>query len=212
MSTLVESKLTQNAESSLNFRWVTEPPIIQLNSDEIASRVERLKTNLDGWGLVSVDNLGPSDTDVRDWQNPQRTQQARWNQRISSTEIMVDKDKWDKEHSTFEYRVNSEPIGIIAITKKRGGFVVPHLVTHPGSSEAGGILIEHAAQWSDSHGEAGKLTLIALDDDAEQAYLALGFKQVSFEMVLDPSKEEKWCKLNDKWRLAKHQGTKYYIA
>ncbi|HEX7908069.1 MAG TPA: GNAT family N-acetyltransferase [Paraburkholderia sp.] len=207
----MSTPLTQNSKATLNLRWVTEPPIRQLTKEETGFAINQLKGNLTGWDTVKDAHLGT--VDVTDWQDPKRTQEERWNQRISSTNSMLKKDFSDE--TNFGYFVDGQPIGIMTIDDigSDNSFYICDLVTHPGSGEAGGILIEHAAQWSDSHGGSGKLELWALDEDALRAYLALGFKSIpqkaTNSMMLDPGQTASWCKLDGKWRIAKHIGKKY---
>lgn len=168
-----------------------------------------------GWDEVAVpDAPGPGDIDQRDWKAPKRTQQERWNDRINSTKLMLGLSF--SSELVVEYRVAGEPVGIMALMKMDGRAYVADLVTHPGSEQAGGILMEYAVRQSQNWGSAGKLELYALDEEALVAYQALGFRRkaaASKEMTLTPADcPGVWAKVGGAtWTLVKYQNTgRYY--
>jgi hypothetical protein len=111
------------------------------------------------------------------------------------------------------YYIDGQPIGVLAMSD----YILPYindLVTHPGSDGAGGILIECAVQKSVEWGKNGVLELYALDEDAREAYKALGFAGQKGpddqEMTLDPSKKESiWCNLDGRWQIKKYVGKQF---
>lgn len=70
------------------------------------------------------------------------------------------------------------------------------LVTHPGSIGCGGVLVAHAVQQSRAWNAGGKICLLAEDEDAEKAYLALGFVRSGRadepHLYLDQVTSDKW--------------------
>ncbi|MDB5312020.1 MAG: hypothetical protein JWO38_6222 [Gemmataceae bacterium] len=208
------SRLTNKPTSILNLTWVTVPPIKELSKAEAQLAVKQLQTNLAGWDPVAVPlNPAEDDVDKRDWKLPKRTQQERWNTRLLSTNKMV-----QAEFSGVyfvAYYIDGQPIGVLAMSNYHPLPYINDLVTHPGSEAAGGILIECAVQKSVDWGKDGLLELCALDEDAGEAYKALGFisrspPESKDEMTLEPSKNEQiWCNLSGKWQIKKYIGTQF---
>lgn len=207
--------LTTNPKSEMNLLWINTPPIIRLDKDKAALAIAELKKNMAGWEKVRVPEDGDireDDINQRDWKDPKRTQQECWNDRIDSMNSMFEM-KFNGDIN-FAYYVTGQPIGVMALTNYDEMPYIDDLVTHPGSSAAGGILIEYAVQISDSEwGKDGKLNLWALDDDAKMAYKSLGFKgresDNDKDMILDPEQSTLWNKLDGKWQLKKFSGKKY---
>lgn len=201
----------------LNLTWHVNPPIVVLAEDKVAERVARLKENMKGWDEVEVPDVpGPGDIDRHDWKAPKRTQQERWNDRINSTQLMLGVNF--SSELVVEYRVAGEPVGIMALAKNvNSRAYVGDLVTHPGSEQAGGILMEYAVRQSQSWGTAGKLELYALNDEALVAYQALGFRPkaaASKEMTLTPADcPGLWAKVGGTtWTLVKYQNAGRYFG
>jgi hypothetical protein len=209
----------------LNLSWITSPPIIVLQPNEVAQRLKQLKDNLQGWGEVTepsnplpigtTDRAG-TDFDVTDWKSPKRTQQERWNDRARSTNSMVNVSFGGDQ--VVEYRVAGEPVGIMAV-KFWNPLYICDLVCHPGSADGGGILIEYAVNLSavknDNHEAC--VELWALDDDALQAYRRLGFRSIQGDneksMRLDPANSSGvWTNTKDGWRLTKYAVWGKFVA
>jgi len=211
------------SEFGRNLRWVTEPPIILHSAVNFAMRAKTMLANMDGWGKVDEPTEGGkmpdsldfvSNSDKRDWKQPPRTQQERWNLRISATldlvRSMCDVGDGDKHHSYIEYGVSGAPVGLMVMSDavNLGHCTISLLVTHPGSDNSGGILIEFAVKQAVERGFDGKLTLYPNDDECSQAYEALGFESAG-AMFLDPSQSQKWTKVGNTWKLASHLGKLY---
>jgi hypothetical protein len=204
-----------NSVNELGLTWVTEPPIRVLNTpEEIKAAVEALQNNLVGWGRVGEPTPpAASDFDRRDWKSPKRTQQERWNVRVGDMEHFpwsVIKFAQPPDFHVVAYRVAGAPIGLMAMSDMLATPTVNGLVTHPGSENAGGILIEYAVQKSDEWGKGGKLQLTPDNKECEQAYKHLGFEGTPYSMTLDPaSRRDIWSRPGGKWRLTKFIGMKY---
>jgi hypothetical protein len=208
------SRLTNEPASTLNLRWVTVPPIKELSKEDAQLAVKQLQTNLAGWDPVAVpQNPAADDIDKKDWKAPQRTQQERWNTRLASTDKMVNTEFSGAYF--VGYYIDGQPIGVLAMSNFVPFPYINDLVTHPGSDTAGGILIECAVQKSVDWGNSGTLELTALDEDAAEAYKALGFVRKTLpydpdEMILDPAKQDQiWCYLDGRWRIKKYIGKRF---
>ena len=195
---------------NLNLTWIDSAPIKRLNKNQAAIAIRQLKANMVGWGEVDVpDPAAPDDINQRDWKEEKRTQQECWNDRIDSTNTML--DMTFDGLINFGYYIAGQPIAVLSISEYA---YIEDLVTHPGSANAGGIMIEYAVNISEEElGEEGKLELYALDDDAQRAYQALGFEgktsTTDKSMKFDPRNTDKWAKVGGKWCIAKYSGMKY---
>lgn len=204
--------LTDSKEATLNLRWVTEPPIVEVTQSKALDLMREMNTNIKGWDKVAVPK-SPTEDDIdqSDWKKDKRTYQERWNQRLEMTWMMLGTKfggGFIAGDRIFAYMVDGQPIGLLSI-KNGDPPSVAELVTHPGSAMAGGVLMERAVQTSDGWGAGGKLKLFRSDEDAQRAYEAMGFVG-TMTMTLDPAdKSEIWEKIDSKWRLKKHHGLKY---
>lgn len=93
------------------------------------------------------------------------------------------------------------------------------LVTHPGSVQGGGILIEYAVNLSEAAGFGGRLELHAMGRSTA-AYLALGFVMADPNpfgeggvMKLNPAETDgTWALVDQEWRLTKYSERKTFAA
>ena len=220
-----------------DLQWITEPPIRVLKVGEIATVLEAMREAMKGWDAVAVpDKPAPPyalpgrgqkpedvrqaqlkrvapDIDSSDWKRPMRTFQERWNDRISSTNTMLKKD-YDTGQ-TFGYFVAGVAVGVMELFAGSAPIYVANLVCHPGADQAGGIMIEYAVNYGQKNLSDPRLELHALNEDARQAYLALGFFSVAPEgasMYLDPKNCNKWTQLSDGWHLTKYAKPQTYLA
>jgi hypothetical protein len=207
----------------LNLRWVTEPPIILHTGVQFALRAKKMLEDLAGWDEVQIpeeDGYRPdkldfiTNIDSRDWKIVKRTHQERWNLRIKATvdlvEDMCNVGEGDNDHLYIEYRVSGGPVGLMVMSNANtlGHCSISLLVTHPGSDNAGGVLIEFAVKQAVDWGFNGKITLYPNDDECMRAYEALGFDYQG-SMFLDPSKSGKWTKVGKTWKLTSQLGKLY---
>lgn len=200
----------------LNLRWVTEPPLKVLTWKQLITDLRTLSRNMAGWTKVTVpDAITEENIDKRDWHDPQRSQQKVWNKRIGQTRSMFKPKQFNNDY-IIGYYVQDQPIGFLAMMDMMTAMpYISAIVTHPGSENAGGILIEAAVQKSDEWQQGGNLELTAGNDNAAKAYECLGFEKKPdkpAEMTLDPSKmSQYWSRVGSKWRLTKYIG-KLYVA
>lgn len=207
----------------LNLRWVTEPPIVTHTGVQFGLRAKVMLKNMDGWSKVDVPVEGgkmpdtldfASNIDKRDWEFVKRTQQERWNLRIKATLELIDGmcgiESDTKGQLYVEYPVSGAPIGLMVMAgaDSMGRCTINLLVTHPGSDNAGGVMIEFAVNQSVKWGCGGKLSLSPNDEECAKAYEALGFEHDG-TMCLDPNKSEKWVKVGNAWKLKSQLGKLY---
>lgn len=118
-----------------NNRFSENPPIKQLSAEEAERAMATIKSNIEGWDYVDMPPRQKWDENIdpRDWSNPKRTMQERWNQRIFDTDMMLAfLGKFHTEY--FSYEVDGIPVAVIAMDNNH----ITKLVAHPGSEGAGG--------------------------------------------------------------------------
>lgn len=212
------SKLTQSAEAELNLHKQVHAPIKELTPAKTISAVKALERELKQWKLALIpDTPSEDDIDHLDWQNPKRTHQERWNERLDATRAALGslKEGFNPEGiKSFAYCVGDRPVGILLLQEGSPPYI-SDFVTHPGSEGAGGALLEYAVQVSVDRGMKGMLEIKPLDSDAREAYKKLGFvnsKTTINMMTFDPNtpeNKEKWSQTNGELRLTKHAEKKY---
>jgi|SRR3954454_15804624 len=95
-------------------------------------------------------------------------------------------------------------------------YYVADLVTHPGVSNAGEILIEEACNRSDRAGHGGRLELWSLNERSTPFYLSIGFVKTDGNansggaMTFDATGSDKWIRLGGRWVLKRYEGQDYY--
>ncbi|MFO1023918.1 MAG: hypothetical protein U1E70_01935 [Acetobacteraceae bacterium] len=214
--------------------WITEAPIRVLSEFQIIAALKKMRLTMRGWDPVAVpDNpvmpyvppapgqspqdvrakqllRKPPDIDASDWKRPRRTFQERWNDRISSTNSMLDNDF--RDHHVVGYFVTGVPVALMALTGASTVYVAD-LVCHPGTENAGGIMIEYAVNYGCKIHNSPVVRLWALNEDARRAYLALGFTSdtgTGKAMTLRPATSPLWTQVSGVWHLAKYaQGQRY---
>lgn len=138
-----------------------------------------------------------------------------WNDRIRNTQSIL-KIMSPKDYNLI-YTVLGTPVGIICLTDATPTYV-SWIVTRPGTDNAGGILIEAAADYSQANGDGGRLELNSYDKKSTRAYKALGFVKTDRnydgggEMTLDPAISPLWSLRSDGWKLVKYADKKYRTA
>lgn len=216
--------------------WITEPPIRVLLEFQIMAAIKKMRLTMSGWDAVDVPDKPvmayvpaapgqspqdarakqllrkPPDIDANDWKRPKRTFQERWNDRISSTNTMLDSD-FHKDH-VVGYFVTGVPVALMALTGNTPVYIAD-LVCHPGTENAGGIMMEYAVNHALKTANDPRLQLWALDEDARRAYLAMGFTSDtpdSRAMTLDPRVSPLWTQVSGAWHLAKYAQNQTYAT
>ncbi len=215
----MSDRVDWNRVNELNLTWVTEPPIVVLQPEQVAERVRALRKAMAGWDPVADPGAltAPGDVDQTDWQTPKRTMQGRWNARMGATaEMLMTMEIMEPSYEDYcvEYRVTGTPVGLMVLDLGGRPARIDDLLTHPGSGECGGILLEHAVQMAQSRLGDPRIRLYPLNGDARQAYLKLGFvDEKDKNMLLDPPNSDgMWTNATGLWRLARHAAHNRYIA
>ncbi|MDR3573134.1 MAG: hypothetical protein P4L50_04695 [Anaerolineaceae bacterium] len=207
--------LTSNLTAELNLRWSTASPVKRLQPREFDAAVAQLTETCQP--LMSIDPLpvrSQEDVDMRDFQEPKRTQQQRWNDRLESTRLMLEDppriEKNDK-HLRFAYFVDDTAVGIMKMSSGTPPYI-DVLLTHPLSEGVGSSLVEQAVASSAKMGSNGELELCSLDKDSSKAYEAMGFFKVtnSFNRWrLNPNESENWVIQDGQLIFRKNVDAKY---
>lgn len=223
-------KLTQSTYAKLNLHKQLHAPIKKLTHDEAISAMAELAADIAHWERATVPSHPlDDDIDYSDWQQPPRTKQKRWNDRLDDAQFIIDtassgvaifdfifdSGKNDSGKSNcFSYYIDNKPVGMVILEGGSDPYISA-FVTHPGSEGAGGALMEYAvnfiADQAPKESENVQIKLTPLKD-AIGAYRQLGFIQEEDQMILNSDTlefKEKWCKQDGKWRLAKHVDKKY---
>ncbi|MDO9711538.1 GNAT family N-acetyltransferase [Paracraurococcus lichenis] len=154
-----------------------------------------------------------------------------WNKRLESTKHILNHLEYyySEEWEVFGYVVGGVPIGILAMENiepnegfgiKENCTMIHYLVTHPGSSAAGAILVEFAVNYSERSGLNGAVALHSLDGEATRFYRSLGFIEIKKGlteddpvMQLNPFKSAEWVKQDKNvWRLKRYVGQESYMG
>jgi hypothetical protein len=158
--------------------WINQPPIYLAQSEEEAiTALTRLKQNMQGWGAPAIpDRPGlHEEFETAAW-NVWPGERGAWNDRVETSDGLVD-DMLDElgEEDVWIYRVTGEPVGIMFLSGGQNWLHIEYLVTHPGSKDCGGVLIEKAVNLSVGAGYGGRLRLCAGNDNATEMYAHMGF-------------------------------------
>ncbi|VVE43676.1 hypothetical protein [Pandoraea anhela] len=84
----------------------------------------------------------------------------------------------------------------------RDTFWIDNIITHPGASGAGELLVEKAVSMSMNKGFGGTVRLMALS--GQDFYQSVGFRDLGGGMMeLRPSQSNKWSNVNGTWLLSR---------
>lgn len=207
----VDSAAAETSAATPAVTWSDKPPINELTGDAVTSMLEKFEENLTGWKIPSshVESSGGS-TSTPSAVNILTDEQKAWNTRVEDTSDKINAGfvAAYTDDTVLAYSVNDQPVGILVMSNTDPPYIL-QMATHPGSTGAGGALIEEAVNKSQGWGKKGKLKLKPLNDAAAKAYEAWGFKRVASGMELDPLDNDKWIKTNGEWRLKKYQDKPY---
>lgn len=216
-----DDKEEEGRDGKFDIGWVTDPPIKEIKEGfEFKALCQQFKISTKAWTepwekLREQLKAAGADKKVR---KEAKKDIDKWNMRIYDGKNIA---KWAATRGVpfhrekfFVYMCFGKPIGLMVTMEDSlsKSILIDYLATHPGSESGGGILIEHAANLSEKAGYQGRLTLASFVERATSAYIALGFSQTSlYDMELVPIKSnEKWVKLDGRWRLLKYQNRKTF--
>lgn len=91
-------------------------------------------------------------------------------------------------------KVGETPVGILYMNFFSSTPYIQDIVTHPGSSGVGCMLMEKAVNESYQHKQQGILKLFPLDETCEKVYEKMGFVMMDDRtyMLLEPAKSDAW--------------------
>jgi hypothetical protein len=192
------------------------PPIRDLTWDAAKAALDTLKANLEEWapnfdpeGFKSKGTLEKAETAL----TPEEKDEVRLyhthnvlDQMISSSTKPADQELF----SPSAIFVNDLPVGIMFVCDTDPTYLAC-VVTHPGQQTAGGSLLEHAVNTSIGWGKDGCIELLLDNPAAKGAYEAMGFSSVNDSdlMTLNPSGNDKWRQVDERWRLKDYVDTRY---
>jgi GNAT superfamily N-acetyltransferase len=199
--------------------WITEAPIYKAAGKKQAKLLLRqLKKNMKGWETPPA---VPERTSGSKWATDQWAvwpgQRGKWIDRAESSlglvedilEELGDEDVWF-------YMLGGQPIGAMTLIPKEGFIHIDYLVTHPGSSDGGGALIEKAVQLSSKAGNGGKLRLCAANENAHDMYEHMGFVDIegggADDMELNPATSSQWVSSHGSYRYKSYVGGSRWAA
>lgn len=185
-----------------DYVWVTDPPIVHVPTNQVAARVQLFRQNVADWGNPGGD---------------------RWTARLGATghiSALAGTHGSEGRHDrpTFEYRMDGQPIALMVLYLRSDGVIeIKDLVTHPGSANAGGIMVEFALNKVGDYNQqlkhevfaSGVVILESYDDDSTAAYEALGFEKDGKDMYVNANKSDLWEKHDGAWKLAKYAQLNY---
>jgi GNAT superfamily N-acetyltransferase len=213
--------LSKNAKKDLNLAQAGYAPICELSEEEFTAVLAKLKGDVEeNWKPVKKRSERPasfSPSNIKEWSR-NFLMKKQWNRRVDQTLSILRSAKKEslKNAHRLAYFIDGEPVGALLLQPRNPPYVAD-LVTHPGSEQAGGALMEHAVNLSKRSGFGGRLELIAENDNAVKAYKAMGFVLQTGSrhgsqrhMTLDPVKSQLWA--TDKegnFKLAKYSEKQY---
>ena len=154
--------------------------------------------------------------DIQHWQHPRENldgMPAEFRTRSADAARMLTHATEPDEHN-LGYFVGTRLAGVMSLARKGDEMEISIVVTHPGSTGAGGALIESAVNLAEEEGCQGKVKLCPLGG-ATKAYEALGFEPTGEDddLRVDPrASPDVWSRHDGSWRVSKHRDETYLIA
>jgi hypothetical protein len=184
------------------YKWVTLPPITEVPLDQVQATVQEFQNsvapigaNPGEYGTFSANKanagIGISDGFKNSFVTPMaRVLAARLQRRV------------------FRYNLDGLPVGLIDIQIHADRIDVDHVVGHPGTENAGDILIEYILQFSRVNPPV--VALFAASDHPAHAYRKIGFANKHGgvtghgSMILDLGGHGAgyWAYVGNRWKLA----------
>lgn len=189
------------------YTWITDPPVIEVDHGEFIRLIAVFRRNLGVYG----DNTNTEDG---------RKQLGFINEVLDAMLGCLD-DPDSAQSKCFAYMIDGAPVALMILS---GGMSpkLDELTAHPGAEGAGTIMVEHAVNWSQAQGKAGRLVLDSLNRKSTGFWTAMGFEKYAelpaqaadggCKMRLNPAASDKWSSVGGKWRLNKYydQGLTHY--
>lgn len=195
------------------YDWINVPPVIEVrDSGLLRSYADQMRKLIKKYDKGEYETYDDNDNLIEDVDN--------WNDRVKNAKAILrsiaDSSKNQKYEYNLVYRVLGWPLGILCADDDNPVHIY-WLVAHPGTDNAGGTLLELAADWSESRHKGGRLDLYSYDRKSTVAYKAMGFIKEDGKydsggrMTLDPrSATDTWVKAGANWKLRKYLGKGYY--
>jgi GNAT superfamily N-acetyltransferase len=105
------------------------------------------------------------------------------------------------------YFERGEPVGLALTVKDDEALphlgphlFVSHIVTHPRTRSVGSALMEAIVNRSEASGGDGRVVLESFNENSTAAWHAMGFVQTGALMQLEPSRSDRWRRVDDQWQ------------
>ncbi|MGH7155103.1 MAG: hypothetical protein ACREF3_14360 [Acetobacteraceae bacterium] len=204
-------KSLKGKHSDQQYDWINGPPVIEVTDvAQLRLYATQMKTSIEGYDTGGYETYDDELNLIEEVDN--------WNDRVSNSisilELIIKCNGYDYN---VVYRVLGTPVGILCVGDNDPAHIF-YLVAHPGTDNAGGTLMELAADWSEARGKGGRLDLYSYDKKSTAAYKAMGFVKSDGDydsggdMTLNPSTSDKWTKAGTNWKLAKYVTKGYYAT
>jgi hypothetical protein len=195
------------AHGQWEYNWINAPPLVEADADAVAEAVAQMKQSVRSFDEGDLPEYDDDDYEIIE-------HAVKWNTRVKSTRRIL--KITEAGDYNLIYTVLGTVVGIICLDIRQPTYV-SRLVTHPGTENAGGILVEAAVAYSQTHGQEGykgKLELQSFNDESTAAYKAMGFVTTHGDhMELDPANSDLWERGTDgSWKLKKYADKKYYVT
>jgi GNAT superfamily N-acetyltransferase len=185
------------------YGWMNKAPIREVDSGEVAGIATTLRTQIAAWGQGS-----------ENW-DPARRHHIN---KTGADGLLQNLEILGGEELNYVYEYGGLVIGLLIVNLDSDHISVADLLAHPGTEGAGVTLLEFAVTLSQQHGCHGKLKLYALNQNASDFYLKMGFvrteaagREGGGNMVLDPAtRSDIWQQGGDgEWMVKTYVGKKF---
>lgn len=204
-------KSLKGKHSTQQYDWINAPPVIQVtDAATLRQCAGQMKTSIQGYDTGNYETYDDDLNLIEEVDN--------WNDRVNDAvsilELIISSNGYDYN---LVYQVLGTTVGIMCAGDSDPVHVY-YLVAHPGTDNAGGTLLELAADWSEAHGKRGCLELYSYGKKSTAAYKTLGFIKTNGDydsggdMTLNPNTSDKWTKAGTNWKLAKYVTKGYYAT
>lgn len=179
-----------------DYQWIDNPPITPLTYEQFLVSKKAFEEAMQAWGDVGDARMDAHKGDalfiarvMDNHYNPMRT--------------MI-----------FEYKIAGVPVALMQIQISGSKLEIKELFTHPGTLNAGGIMVEYALNLTMNPRNAavmkqGIVILESFNAASTAAYVALGFEQNGGMMRLQADKSDKWELVGERWKLKQYKDKRY---